>query len=191
GAEIKDFSVQTGITVNEGESVTFQCSVDSCPKSVITLRRESDGMMMKTVANASQVQYWVQSANCLDADNYTCSASNNISQPAVRTIQFFVKCHPRLDFRVSFVNVTYSKYLRDAVLRYTVISYPPPRFTWTFLVNGSESRELPNSAKQFDYGQQSELRFTRLDTSDFGSYRVTADNTINEPATVIIWLLIR
>ncbi|KAL3887429.1 hypothetical protein ACJMK2_027371 [Sinanodonta woodiana] len=191
GAEIKDFSVQRGTTVNESESATFQCSVDSCPKSVITLRRESDGMMLKTVVNASQVQYWVQSANCLDADNYTCSASNNISQPAVRTIQFFVKCHPRLDFLVPFVNVTYSKYLGDAVLRYTVISYPPPRFTWTFLGNGSESSDLPNSAKQFDYGQQSELRFRRLDTSDFGSYRVTADNTINEPATAILWLLIR
>ncbi|KAL3831212.1 hypothetical protein ACJMK2_044746, partial [Sinanodonta woodiana] len=191
GAEIKDFSVQRGTTVNESESATFQCSVDSCPKSVITLRRESDGMMLKTVVNASQVQYWVQSANCFDTDNYTCSASNNISQPAVRTIQFFVKCHPRLDFRVPFVNVTYSKYLGDAVLRYTVISYPPPRFTWTFLGNGSESSDLPNSAKQLEYGQQSELRFRRLDTGDFGPYRVTVDNTINEPATAFFWLLIR
>ncbi|KAL3860953.1 hypothetical protein ACJMK2_007047, partial [Sinanodonta woodiana] len=156
GAGIVNLTV-TDNTVSENSSAIFQCHVDSNPPSTITWMKESNNAVLKTESGVLQSQYRIEFADCLNADNYTCSAFNGIWTPAKATIPLLVRCHPRTDYRCSHETKLYIRRYEAAFLRYTVISYPLPTFSWTFLGNGSESRDLTLSAIQHNNGLQSEL----------------------------------
>ncbi|KAK3592246.1 hypothetical protein CHS0354_032728 [Potamilus streckersoni] len=177
-AKIVSLSLLDSNTVNENSSAIFQCQVDSNPLPTITWKKEGTDTVLKIESGVVQSQFRIESAQCQDTDNYTCSAYNGIRTQANGTLQFFVKCHPRSDSEVLLETKVYKKLYEAAFLRYEVISYPFPKFTWMFLGNGSESRDLPDSASLHVNGQQSELRFTSLNINDFGYYSVMADNSL-------------
>ncbi|KAK3575812.1 hypothetical protein CHS0354_018283 [Potamilus streckersoni] len=189
GAEIVSLSVLDSKTVNENLSAIFQCQVDSNPLSTITWKKEGTNTVLKIESGVVQSQFRIESAQCQDTDNYTCSAYNGIRTQANGTLEFFVKCHPRTDSDVPVETKVYKKVHEATILRYTVISYPLPKFTWMFLGNGSESRNLPNSASLHVSGRQSELRFTSLNIDDFGYYSVVADNSLPPSAREVFEII--
>ncbi|KAL3837260.1 hypothetical protein ACJMK2_022628 [Sinanodonta woodiana] len=189
GAEIVNMSINESNTVNENSSAIFQCLVESSPPSNITWMKESNGTILKTESGVVQSQYRIESAQCLNMDNYTCSAYNEIWTPAKATLPLFVRCHPRTDYRISHDTKVYRRRYEAVVLRYTVISYPLPTFRWIFLGNGSVDRGLPVSAIQYSNGLQSELRFSSLEIDDFGNYSVIADNSLPPSAREIFEII--
>ncbi|KAK3594220.1 hypothetical protein CHS0354_036915, partial [Potamilus streckersoni] len=189
GAEIVSLSVLDSNTVNENSSAIFQCHVDSNPLPTITWRKEDTDTVFKTESGVVQSQFRIESAQCQDLGNYTCSAYNGIRTQANGTLQFFVKCHPRTDSEVPLETKVYKKRHEAAFLSYTVISYPLPKFTWMFLGNGSESRNLPDSASLYVNGRQSELQFTSLNIDDFGYYSVMADNSLPPPSREVFEII--
>ncbi|KAL3860892.1 hypothetical protein ACJMK2_006988, partial [Sinanodonta woodiana] len=90
GAGIVNLSVNNN-TVNENSSAIFQCHVDSNPPSTITWMKESNSAVLKTETGVVQSQYIIESAQCLNMDNYTCSAYNGIWTPAKAMIPLFVR----------------------------------------------------------------------------------------------------
>ncbi|KAK3586303.1 hypothetical protein CHS0354_035087, partial [Potamilus streckersoni] len=92
GPEIVSLSVQDGSAVNENSSAIFQCQVDSNPLPTITWRKEDTNTVLKTESGVVQSQIRIESAQCQDLGNYTCSAYNGIRTQANGTLQFLVKC---------------------------------------------------------------------------------------------------
>ncbi|KAK3586304.1 hypothetical protein CHS0354_035088 [Potamilus streckersoni] len=189
GAEIVSLSVLDSKTVNENFSAIFQCQVDSNPLPTITWRKEDINTVLKTESGVVQSQFRIESAQCQNLGNYTCSAYNGIWTQANGTLQSFVKCHPRTDSEVPLERKVYKKVHEAAFLSYTVISYPLPKFTWMFLGNGSQTRDLPGSASVYASERQSELKFTSLNIDDFEYYSVVADNSLPPSAKEVFEII--
>ena len=79
-------------TVNENDTRTFQCHVDSNPASQITIRKQ-DGSMLVDNNNVKNVSY-VKTLGCLDAGNYLCSGNNlhNGNDKSSMDLGLFVRC---------------------------------------------------------------------------------------------------
>ncbi|XP_055958985.1 uncharacterized protein LOC130014116 [Patella vulgata] len=75
--------------IDEDSTVTFTCSVDNLPSSVISWSRSQQGGQLY-----SGSQYTIPKASCQHTDNYTCTASNNIGQPVSNTIPLYVRSYP-------------------------------------------------------------------------------------------------
>ncbi|KAL3887372.1 hypothetical protein ACJMK2_027314, partial [Sinanodonta woodiana] len=189
-AKIANLSVTKSDILNENDTATLSCFVDSNPESNITWMKEGHGGHLKTDLYTRQSHLVFNCVQCLNASNYTCEASNGLGSPVKREISLHVNCHPRTDFRSPPVTKVYSKLRGEAALTYTVISYPDPKFQWTFTGNGSEKRALPYSATQKDERRTSTLIFTNLDVKDFGFYSVIATNPFSPAATCVFELII-
>ncbi|KAL3837259.1 hypothetical protein ACJMK2_022627 [Sinanodonta woodiana] len=190
GAEIVNLTAKDSNVVNENSSASFQCYVESNPLPTVTWAKEGNNTVLITETGVIQSQFRIESAQCIDMGNYSCTAYNGIGSAVKETVQLFVKCHPRTDFRFPPETKIYRKPHTAAILRYTVISYPLPIFTWTFLANGNESRDLPASVIQHDGIHQSELSFTSLDIDNFGYYLVTANNSVYPSAKEVFEIIL-
>lgn len=100
---IEENAVKTdNVTVNESESVHFVCSLESNPKSEMSIKKGNQIMKEK---NATHIAYDI-SSTCDDADIYICSGKNQFNTDWLqRNISFFVLCKPCKHFFSCIYNI--------------------------------------------------------------------------------------
>ncbi|XP_055958765.1 cell surface glycoprotein MUC18-like [Patella vulgata] len=154
---------------DEDSTVTFNCSVDSLPSSVISWSRSQQGGQLY-----SGSQYTISKASCQHTDNYTCTASNNIGQPVSKTIPLFVKCSPRENIETKR-NIT-NRIDATINLGVDIIAYPEPTFTWYH----TPTRQIIITARTQQLSTinyKSTVEIT-LNSTLFGDYIVSVYNDI-------------
>ncbi|XP_055958988.1 adhesion G-protein coupled receptor G6 isoform X2 [Patella vulgata] len=159
----------TNNMVDEHSTVTFTCSVDSLPSSVISWSRSQQEEQLY-----SGSQYTISKASCQHTDNYTCTASNNIGQPVSKHIPLYARCSPRenIETKRNIINRI------DATinLEVDIIAYPEPTFTWYH----TPTRQIINTARTQQLSTinyKSTVEIT-LNSTLFGDYIVSVHNGI-------------
>ncbi|XP_055958991.1 hemicentin-1 isoform X6 [Patella vulgata] len=159
----------TNNMIDEDSTVTFTCSVDSLPSSVISWSRSQQREQLY-----SGSQYTISEASCQHTDNYTCTASNNIGQPVSKTIPLYVRCYPRENMATKR-NIT--NRINTAInLQVDIIAYPRPTFTWYH----TSTRQIINTARTQQLSTinyKSTVEIT-LNSTLFGDYIVSVVNGI-------------
>ncbi|KAL4221129.1 Nephrosis 1 [Mactra antiquata] len=166
------------VTVNESESVSFMCHVDSNPAAVTTLRNDSNILKINT---SNIVEHNITQARCLDAGTYVCSARNeyNGENDSVNTLLLFVNCYPRTAEEVD-MNIT-SETNAPITLTLNFIAYPRPTVKWYQLVNDSWTLlENDNNYTIQSSTVQSNLTIQSVGIDDFTSYKVIVENELGE-----------
>ncbi|XP_071094638.1 protein turtle-like [Haliotis cracherodii] len=168
-------SLSGTLTVNESDTVTLRCQIDSNPRPVIKLLNGTEELTRAD--NSLTAEYRLESADCRQRGNYSCTATNNIGTPVSQSLELLVKCSPRLDETVS-PQLKYASRLGGNVnVSVSVLAYPLPTFTWSRTT--STSQDLTGSSSPVsDISVTSRLHLTNLQQQDFGDYSLTVDNGV-------------
>ncbi|XP_055958934.1 lachesin isoform X2 [Patella vulgata] len=166
--------------IDEDSTVTFTCSVDSLPSSVISWSRSQQGGQLY-----SGSQYTIPKARCQHTDNYTCTASNNIGQPVSNTIPLYVRCAPVLDPNQETKTTISIGRGETGALSIHVLAYPLPVYTWYYqLQDGSKQLITDFRIRQEDDGLSSTLTIQDVTEDDGGKYIVYVNNSAGTKSTV-------
>ncbi|XP_071094637.1 contactin-5-like [Haliotis cracherodii] len=176
-ANVSMFTANSGsgsMTVNESDPVTLRCQIDSNPRSVIRLLNGTEELTRAD--NSLTAEYRLESADCRQRGNYSCTATNNIGAPVSQWVELLVKCSPRLDETLP-QQLKYASRLGGNVdLSVSVLAYPLPTFTWSRTT--STNQDLTGSSSPVsDISVTARLHLTNLQQQDFGDYRLTVDNS--------------
>ncbi|XP_048241005.1 protein turtle homolog B-like [Haliotis rufescens] len=176
-------SLSRSLTVNESDTVTLRCQTDSNPRSVIRILNGTEELTRAD--NSLRAEYRLESADCRQRGNYSCTASNNIGTPVSQGVELLVKCSPRLDETVA-QQLKYASRLGGNVnLSVSVLAYPLPTFTWSRTT--STSQDLTGSSSPVpDISVTARLHLTNLKQQDFGDYSLTANNGESSSVTFSI-----
>ncbi|XP_071095620.1 protein turtle homolog B-like [Haliotis cracherodii] len=168
-------SLGGSVTVNESDQVTLRCHVDSNPRSVIRLLNGTEELTRAD--NSLTAEYRLESADCRQRGNYSCTAINYIGAPVSQRLELLVKCFPRLDETVA-QQLKYASRLGGKVnVSVSVLAYPLPTFTWSRTT--STSKDLTGSSSPVsDISVTARLHLTNLQQQDFGDYRLTVDDGV-------------
>ncbi|XP_048241010.1 nephrin-like [Haliotis rufescens] len=175
-ATVSMFTVNSlggSVTVNESDPVTLRCQVDSNPRSVIRLLNGTEELTRAD--NSMTAEYRLESADCRQRGNYSCTATNNIGAPVSQRVELLVKCSPRLE-ETAAQQLKYAARLAGNVnVSVSVLAYPLPTFTWSRTT--STSQDLTGSSSPVsDISVTARLHLTNLQQQDFGDYSLTANN---------------
>ncbi|XP_046558354.1 protein turtle homolog B-like [Haliotis rubra] len=169
------------VTVNESYSVTLRCQIDSNPRSVIRLLNGTEELTRAD--NSLTATYRLESADCRQRGNYSCTATNNIGAPVTRRVELLVQCSPRLDDskQLKFATTLGG----DVTVSVSVLAYPPPTFTWSRVI--SISQDLTGSSSPAsDISITASVHLTNLQQQDFGDYSLTVGNGVGSPVTYTV-----
>ncbi|XP_046558360.1 nephrin-like isoform X1 [Haliotis rubra] len=171
------------VTVNESDAVILSCHIDINLRSVIRLLNGSEELTRAD--NFLTATYRLESADCRQRGNYSCTATNNIGAPVIQTVELLVKCSPRLEGTVS-QQLKYAATLGvDVTVSVSVLTYPLPTFTWTRSI--STSQDLTGSSSPVsDISVTARLHLTNLQQQNFGDYSLTVDNGVGSPVTYTV-----
>ncbi|XP_041379603.1 nephrin-like, partial [Gigantopelta aegis] len=165
----------TRVTVEERIPVTLRCDVDSDPGSDIKLLNNSQ--ILREVTNSKLAEYSWDEAGCLDTGHYKCEAGNNIKSAVSESVQFVVRCSPRLDHRDPFQNVFVVAVGGDVSLKISVIANPTPAFTWYKLTDGNKNNSIGSGrSATTDVSAVGELTLRNVQQGDIGTYQVVVSN---------------
>ncbi|XP_046563053.1 uncharacterized protein LOC124271923 [Haliotis rubra] len=188
-ADISMFTANShsgSVTVNESDTVTLSCQIDSNPRSVITLLNGTEAFARAD--NSLTKIYRLEPADCRQRGNYSCTATNNIGAPVTQRVELLVKCSPRLDDSVSQQLKYAATLVGDVTLSVSVLAYPLPTFTWSRSI--STSQYLTGSSSPVtDISVTARLHLTNLQQQDFGDYYLTVDNIVGGSATYTVSVL--
>ncbi|XP_050416151.1 tyrosine-protein kinase-like otk [Patella vulgata] len=166
--------------VGEDSTVTFTCSVDGRPSSVISWSRSQQGEQLY-----SGSQYTISKVSRQHTDNYTCTASNNIGQPVSKTIPLHVTCVPVLDPNQETKTTISVGRGETGVLSIHVLAYPLPVYTWYYQPqDGSKQPITDFRSSQEDNGLSSTLTIQDVTEDDGGKYIVYVNNSLGTRSTV-------
>ncbi|XP_071094636.1 protein turtle homolog B-like [Haliotis cracherodii] len=168
-------SLSGTLTVNESDTVTLRCQIDSNPRPVIKLLNGTEELTRAD--NSLTAEYRLESAECRQRGNYFCTVTNNIGAHVNQSLELLVKCSPRHDETVP-PQLKYASRLGGNVnVSVSVLSYPLPTFTWSRTT--STSQDLTGSSSPVsDISVTSRLHLTNLQKQDFGDYSLTVDNGV-------------
>ncbi|XP_048241014.1 protein turtle homolog B-like isoform X2 [Haliotis rufescens] len=168
-------SLGGSVTVNESDPVTLRCQVDSNPRSVIRILNGTEELTRAD--NSLTSEYRLESTDCRQRGNYSCTASNNIGAPVSQGLEMLVKCSPRLDETVPH-QLKYGAILGGNVnVTVSVLAYPRPTFIWSRTT--SISQDLTGSSSPVsDISATARLHLTNLQQQDFGDCQLTVDNGV-------------
>ncbi|XP_046555516.1 protein turtle homolog B-like isoform X2 [Haliotis rubra] len=185
-ADISMFTANShsgSVTVNESDTVTFRCQIDSNPRSVIRLLNGTGELTRAD--NSLTAAYRLESADCRQRGNYTCTASNNVGAPVTQTVVLLVKSSPRLDDSVSQQLKFAATLGGDVTVSVSVLANPFPTFTWSRSI--STSQDLTGSSSPVsDISATARLHLTNLQRQDFGDYSLSVDNGVGGSVTYTI-----
>ncbi|XP_071078623.1 synaptogenesis protein syg-2-like isoform X2 [Haliotis cracherodii] len=170
-------SISGSVTVNESNQVNFRCQLDSAgnPRSVIRLLNGTKELTRAD--NSLTAEYRLESADCRQRGNYSCTATNNIGAPVSQRVELLVNCSPRVAESVP-TQLKYATGLGGNVnVSVSVLAYPLPTFTWSRTT--STSQDLTGSSSPVsDISVTARLHLTNLQQQDFGDYSLTVDNGV-------------
>ncbi|KAH3859807.1 hypothetical protein DPMN_102630 [Dreissena polymorpha] len=173
------------INATENDDVHLVCEFDSDPVANIyilngtrILKRGHNNTLVATISHA-RCEY--------DAAVYSCQGGNihsNSTGMQERVLQVFVKCAPRISpFSPPVTNI--SRTINGfVVLTFTIKAYPPPNraaYSW-YRLNDSAWITIidvytANISISAD-GLQTNMSISRLQSADFGRYRVSVYNDL-------------
>ncbi|XP_063442431.1 carcinoembryonic antigen-related cell adhesion molecule 1-like [Mytilus trossulus] len=170
GAEIRDITIDgENFTIPENVEKRLICEIDGVPKPYGRLFHNE-----KEKLSSINPIVTVMVPLCNDTGNYTCAAENSEGK-ANQTKELFVLCSPRpvvgLLPKIAVGN--------DSILEINVIffSYPQPKISWTFSVNGSNEIVKSNDTIGI-YQHVSSIYITDMKTSQYGMYVLQVTNGI-------------
>ncbi|KAK6174064.1 hypothetical protein SNE40_017409 [Patella caerulea] len=170
----------TNNMIDGDSTVTFTCSVDSLPSSIISWSRSQQGEQPY-----SGSQYTIPKAGCQHTDNYTCTASNNIGQPVSKTIPLYVRCIPVLDPKQESKTSISVGRAETGVLSIHVLAYPLPVYTWYYQPQGGCEKPVTDfRIRQEDDGLSSTLTIQDVTEDDSGKYIVYVNNSLGTRSTL-------
>ncbi|XP_071094641.1 nephrin-like [Haliotis cracherodii] len=165
------------LTVNESDPVTLRCQVDSNPRSVIRLLNGTEELTRAD--NSLTEEYRLESADCRQRGNYSCTATNNIGAPINQRVELLVKCSPRPDETLPQQQKYASRLGGNVNVTVSVLAYPLPTFTWSRANSTSQDR-TGSSSRVSDISVTARLHLTNLQLQDFGNYRFTVNNGVGD-----------
>ncbi|XP_071094653.1 cell adhesion molecule CEACAM5-like [Haliotis cracherodii] len=176
------------VTVNESDVVILRCQLDNAgkPRSVIRLLNGTEELTRAD--NSLTAEYRLESADCRQRGNYSCTATNNIGAPVSQRVELRVKCSPRLDVTVP-TQLKYTATLGGNVnVSVSVLAYPLPTFTWS-RTNCTSQDLIGSSSPVSDISVTARLHLTDLQQQDFGDYSPTVDNGVGSSVTYTLTIV--
>ncbi|XP_073457182.1 sialic acid-binding Ig-like lectin 10 [Aquarana catesbeiana] len=174
----------TPIIVNEGDSETIKCTVDSNPKSTIIWTKED--IILSGILNDQTSIYSVKNANPNDSGIYRCSATNNHSS-ITRSINITVHYAPRTpqiscsmttDCTIDEHNTIYVQEGSTLSLRCFAKSFPEAAITWLI------PRNLNNTSPT------GKINLHDISSRDRGLYTCKAMNEYGASSTSLAVLML-
>ncbi|XP_063416835.1 cell adhesion molecule DSCAM-like [Mytilus trossulus] len=172
-------------TVDEHQSVTFQCEVDSYPAPDITWVHSITGTLLKKVKKVFKSNFTILKTECLQTGTYRCQTSNVIGdmlKTVYAEIDLFVLCSARMDERrieePGFFAIMEND---DWNITVYLIAYPEPMINWTRRNSETGIISIMNLYNSFTSNiseHSSTLRIRKISKSDYGVYTMNASNNI-------------
>ncbi|XP_071095654.1 B-cell receptor CD22-like [Haliotis cracherodii] len=175
-ANIRKFTANSNygsVIVDESGPLILRCLIDSNPGSVIRLLNGTEELARAD--NSLTSEYRLESADCRQRGNYSCTATNNIGAPDSQRLELLVKCSPRLDESQQLKYV--SRLGGKVMVIVSVLAYPLPTLTWS-RTNSTSQDLTASSSPVSDISVTARLHLTNLQQQDFGDYSLTVDNGV-------------
>ncbi|KAM6911248.1 opioid-binding protein/cell adhesion molecule [Lycodopsis pacificus] len=173
-------NISKDVTVNEGSNVNLMCLAVGRPEANIIWKHHSP---RGTHTFVTEGEHLVLTAITKEqSGSYECIASNDISNPDVRTVQVTVNYAPF----ISNARNTGAPVGQKGILQCEASAVPRADFEWY-----KEDRRLfngLNGVKIENQGRQSMLVFFNISEEDYGNYTCVAVNTMGiTNASIILY----
>ncbi|XP_061596214.1 opioid-binding protein/cell adhesion molecule isoform X1 [Cololabis saira] len=173
-------NISKDITVNEGSNVNLMCLAVGRPEANIIWKHHSARGTYKFVTEGEHLE--LTGVTKEQSGSYECVASNDISNPDVRTVQVTVNYPPL----ISKARSTGTPVGQKGVLQCEASAVPRADFEWykedRRLLNGLNGVKIENQ------GKQSLLIFFNVSEEDYGNYTCVAMNTMGiTNASIILY----
>uniref|UniRef100_A0A8C6WE28 Opioid binding protein/cell adhesion molecule-like n=1 Tax=Neogobius melanostomus TaxID=47308 RepID=A0A8C6WE28_9GOBI len=174
------FSIGADITVNEGSSVSLMCLAIGRPEANIIWKHHSPRANAAQMLDGEHLE--VTGITKEQSGSYECIASNDISNPDIRTVQVTVNYPPY----ISKARGTGTAVGQKGVLQCEASAVPRADFEWykedRRLFNGLNGVRIENQ------GRQSLLVFFNVSEEDYGNYTCVAMNNMGiTNASIILY----
>ncbi|XP_060912024.1 opioid-binding protein/cell adhesion molecule [Labrus mixtus] len=173
-------NISRDVTVNEGSSASLMCLAVGRPEANIIWKHHSPRGTHKFVTEGEYLE--LRGITKEQSGSYECIASNDISNPDVRTVQITVNYPPF----ISKARGTGTSVGQRGVLQCEASAVPRADFEWY-----KEDRRLfngLNGVKIENQGKQSMLVFFNVSEEDYGNYTCVAMNTMGiTNASIILY----
>ncbi|XP_013883879.1 opioid-binding protein/cell adhesion molecule [Austrofundulus limnaeus] len=171
-------NISKDITVNEGSSVNLFCLAVGRPEANIIWKHQSPRGSQKFVTDVEHLELTAITKE--QSGTYECIASNDISNPDIRTVRVTVNYPPF----ISKARNTGIPVGQKGVLKCEASAVPKADFEWY-----KEDRRLLNGLNRVkieNQGKQSLLIFFNVSEEDYGNYTCVAMNTMGMTNASII-----
>ncbi|XP_023818598.1 opioid-binding protein/cell adhesion molecule isoform X2 [Oryzias latipes] len=173
-------NITKDVTVNEGRSISLICLAVGRPEASVVWRHHSPRGIYTFVAEGQHLE--LAEITKEQSGSYECIASNDISDPDIRTVQVTVNYPPF----ISKARSTGTSVGQKGVLQCEASAVPRPDFEWY-----KEDRRLfngLNGVKIENQGKQSLLIFFNVSEEDYGNYTCVAMNLMGiSNASIILY----
>ncbi|RVE63554.1 hypothetical protein OJAV_G00137520 [Oryzias javanicus] len=173
-------NITKDVTVNEGSSISLMCLAVGRPEASVVWRHHSPRGIYTFVAEGEHLE--LTGITKEQSGSYECIASNDISDPDIRTVQLTVNYPPF----ISKARSTGTSLGQKGVLQCEATAVPRADFEWY-----KEDRRLfngLNGVKIENQGKQSLLTFFNVSEEDYGNYTCVAMNIMGiSNASIILY----
>ncbi|XP_078787166.1 opioid-binding protein/cell adhesion molecule isoform X2 [Oryzias latipes] len=185
-------NITKDVTVNEGRSISLICLAVGRPEASVVWRHHSPRGIYTFVAEGQHLE--LAEITKEQSGSYECIASNDISDPDIRTVQVTVNYPPF----ISKARSTGTSVGQKGVLQCEASAVPRPDFEWykedrrlLEPVPTTEGHRLfngLNGVKIENQGKQSLLIFFNVSEEDYGNYTCVAMNLMGiSNASIILY----
>ncbi|KAL5279047.1 LSAMP.2 family protein [Megaselia abdita] len=180
--DILDYPTSTDMVIGEGSNTTLKCAATGSPVPVITWRRES-GEPIPITAGQDVISYngsylTISKVNRLNMGAYLCIASNGIPPTVSKRVMLIVHFPPMIWIQNQLVGAAIGQTI---ALECQSEAFPKSINYWM------KNREIiiPGDhyvTEQIENGYKITMRITikNVNSTDFGSYRCVAKNSLGE-----------
>lgn len=173
-------NISKDITVNEGSSISLMCLAIGRPEANVIWKHHSPRGTHKFLTEGEHLE--VTGITKEQSGSYECIASNDISNPDIRTVQVTVNYPPY----ISKARGTGTAVGQKGVLQCEASAVPRADFEWY-----KEDRRLSNGLNGVrieNQGKQSLLVFFNVSEEDYGNYTCVAMNNMGiTNASIILY----
>ncbi|XP_002734929.1 uncharacterized protein LOC100329048, partial [Saccoglossus kowalevskii] len=161
------------ITVDEGDSITLQCSASGLPKPQVEWMKGSykiNDLNIDNLIDIGNGSFTIRDIAAEDAGIYACSAYNGLGQPAIYRVFVTVLVPVEIQEGQSVVTASRGETVQ---LKCHATGVPKPNVYWH-----KGSVRLPAGIPRFSQIQDDSLEISSVSLSDAGDYVCTGVNNV-------------